>query len=93
MWKDIKNLLKNRRERYIIIEDGKPSFVILGFNEYKNLVEDKNNFDKESSKIEKANQEIYNLSFSPNVSEDEKSENKERDENTDKDLKIEDLPF
>ena len=38
MLKDIKNILKRIGGRFIIVEDGKPSYVILSFQEFKNLI-------------------------------------------------------
>jgi hypothetical protein len=34
---DIKNWVSDPSERFIVIEDGKPQFVILSFDAYKNL--------------------------------------------------------
>ncbi len=38
MWQDIKNILKKIGGRFIIVEDGKPRYVILDFGEFKRLV-------------------------------------------------------
>jgi len=38
MWQDLKDILKKIGGRFIIVEDGKPRYVILSFQEFKNLI-------------------------------------------------------
>lgn len=90
MWQEISNLLKNRKERFIIIEDGKPKYVILEFNEYKNLIESNDNpASSDLVYAERANREIAKL---------KKIEHEEidvfgKDEEISQDVRVEDLPF
>lgn len=37
MWSSIKSLLKDNRTKCIIVEDGKPAYVVLPFGEYQHL--------------------------------------------------------
>lgn len=81
MWEQIKRLMQKGGGKFIIIEENRPSYVILPIEEYENLLE--------QGQIEKANQDISEWketnSQQPVI---EEMVNKEKDE-----IKIEDLPF
>lgn len=81
MWEQIKRLMQKGGGKFIIIEENRPSYVILPIEEYENLLE--------QGQIEKANQDISEWketnSQQPVI---EETANKEKDE-----IKVEDLPF
>lgn len=43
MWSDIKSILKDNKNRCVIIEDGRPRYIVLPFEEYLGLQKGKDN--------------------------------------------------
>ena len=41
MWQDLKSILKDGKTKCVIIEDGEPRYVVIGFEEYQQLQGDK----------------------------------------------------
>lgn len=62
MLEEIEKLLKKIGGRFIIVEDGKPRYIILDFQEFKKLVEglSENNPEK-GQDLEKANEKFSRL--------------------------------
>ena len=81
MWTQIKKLLQKGGGRFIIVEDEKPSYVILPIEDYENLLE--------TGQIEKANADISEWKSAASQQQDvvEPIEKKEEE------IKVEDLPF
>lgn len=42
MWSSIKQLIRTKNDRCIIVEDGEPKYVIIPFEEYQHLQEKRN---------------------------------------------------
>lgn len=88
MWKQIKKLLQKVNKVCILIEEGKPSYVILPFQEYEQLIFRSCQDEEKEKEIDKINKEINNwkentepeLEINPQVG------------NSDE-IKIEDLPI
>ena len=83
MWSSIKNILKDGRTRCVVIEDGKPLYVVLPFDEYQQLQgNEKGGIVRENFKEDEINGEIQGLN----------AESPEEEPVTSS-IKIEDLPF
>ena len=81
MWETIKRILQKGGGKCIIVENDKPSYVVLPMEEYENLLE--------QSQIEEANQEITELKSQEETEPAiEDVADKKEDE-----VKVEDLPF
>jgi hypothetical protein len=65
MWNSIKSILKDNKTKCVIIEDGKPVYVILPFEEYQQLQkrEDRSILDED-----KVNSEIQEESNASTIS-------------------------
>ena len=103
MWETIKNILKKNNGTCIIVEDGKPVYVVTQFDEYEKMLNgqslDETSMptpvkkiiaEKEVEMAEKINQEIidWKAKQAENNPEVNLSDLTENDE-----LKIENLPF
>ena len=62
MWSDIKSILKDNRAKCLIIEDGKPVYVILPFEEYQQLQKREDHSILDEDKINSEIQEESNAS-------------------------------
>lgn len=60
MWSSLKQLLKSN-ERYIIVEDGEPKYVILPYSEYQQLQNHNNSSILAKSEVESVNGEIQGI--------------------------------
>lgn len=96
MWNEIKQILKKNIGTCIIIEEGRPAFVILPLEDYEKLLNERQGIpflekNKEGSGeqeiLEKINQEITNWKAR------QTEENPEMALEQDNDLKIENLPL
>ena len=105
MWETIKQILSKNSGTCIIIEEGKPAYVITRFEEYQKILERKGG-DKEidfiakgrsgldeQELLEKINQEINNWKTKQGDSETETSVLDEDESDEGEDLKIENLPI
>ncbi|TSC53263.1 MAG: hypothetical protein LiPW39_374 [Parcubacteria group bacterium LiPW_39] len=97
MWNEIKQILKKNIGTCIIVEEGKPAFVILPLEDYEKLLNERQGIsflgkNKEGSGeqeiLEKINQEITNWK-ARQVEENPEIEVADQDD----DLKIENLPL
>ena len=61
MWNSIKNLIKSNNERFIIIEDGEPKYVIMAYSEYQQLQNGSNSSIVAKSEIESINGEMQDV--------------------------------
>lgn len=52
MWNDIKSILKDNKNRCVIIEDGKPQYIVLPFLEYQQLQKIKDSSIVEENSLE-----------------------------------------
>ncbi|MFA6296598.1 MAG: hypothetical protein WC663_04535 [Patescibacteria group bacterium] len=74
----ILRLLKSTGGKYIIVEDGKPSFALMSISEYEKLLNDKEKTEKNSSSkalIDKINSDIANWKL-----ENEEEDNDEEED-------------
>ncbi len=95
MWETIKQILNKTEGTCIIIEDGKPAYVVSKFDEYQKMLENQPalrlDFESKSNAteqelLEKINQEIINWKT-------KQAENEpELDLAEEEDLKVENLP-
>jgi len=109
MWETIKQILSKNSGTCIIIEEGKPAYVITRFEEYQKALELKNE-DKETDKeadvfikgrsgldeqelLEKINQEINNWKTKQGEGETEVGVLDGDESDEGEDLKIENLPI
>ena len=60
MWSSLKQLLKSN-ERYIIVEDGEPKYVILPYSEYQQLQNHNSSSILAKSEVESVNVEIQGI--------------------------------
>ena len=95
MWEAIKKVLQKQGGICIIVEDGKPSFVVSSFEEYENLLDkDLPKFEKaapvvfDTRLLEKINQEIENWKAGQAEAQAEAAAVQ-----TEEEVKIEDLPI
>ncbi|MCD6284193.1 hypothetical protein J7J12_03005 [bacterium] len=91
MWETIKRLLQKTDGKYIIVEEDKPKYVIMGIEEYEKLLgisRERNSYDdKDFSEIKKVNEEIEK------VKSEEKREPDTGEIIKDEETKVEELPF
>ena len=91
MWEIIKKLLQKTGGKYIIVEGNKPKYVIMGIEEYENLLgisNEKNPKDgKDLSEIERVNKEIEKVRL------EEKRESDVEEMVNNQEMKAEELPF
>ena len=96
LWETIKKVLQKQGGTCIIVEDGRPVYVVTNFNEYEKLIDAKNEANtagkismssSEQEILEKINQEIEN--WKPAQVETQAAQELEEEEN---EVKIEDLP-
>lgn len=96
MWNSIKEILQNEKGKCIIIEDGKPVFVLLSVEEYLALKERKQDVAAVSSEIRAASSLIQDNDFEKLLAsqpqELEAIPAKVEIEN-EKKIRLEDLPF
>jgi hypothetical protein len=95
MWETIKKILQKQPGTCIIVEDGKPAFVVTKFSDYENSLEEReivapkfSNISEEQL-LEKINQEITNWK----VAQQEQQPDAVLAEDTADEVKIEDLPL
>jgi len=88
MWSAIKTILTNKNSKCLIIEDGKPKYVLLGFEEYQQL----HNNKRYGTVVDedKINSEMQELG--PESLGDEIQPQQDLDRNVST-IRIEDLPF
>lgn len=98
MWETIKKILQKQKGTCIIVEDGKPAYVVTKFSDYENFLEEKEetvgrslspNFSEEHL-LERINQEIANWKA---TQQEQQSETGLAETAGDEDVKIEDLPL
>lgn len=90
MWSSIKSILKDSKSKCIIVEDGKPAYIVMSFGEYQRLQKEGNGSsaaEENNWNEEKVNGEIRELQSSEVGSEEFVVP---RDAST---ISIEDLPF
>ena len=89
-FKSLKQFKPRDGEKYIIVEDGEPTAVLISFDDYRKM-SGKNNdpFVGQPPLIEANNIEAENLA----VEETERQEVEELKEQLKKELTIDDLPF
>lgn len=97
MWETIKKILQKQPGTCIIVEDGKPAYVVTKFSDYENSFEEKEdtvarNFNSNFSEerlLERINQEITNWKAMQQEAQGETG----LAENLGEEVKIEDLPL
>ncbi|MFH0852397.1 MAG: hypothetical protein V1845_02245 [bacterium] len=96
MWETIKKVLQKQGGACIIIEDGKPTYVVSSFSEYQKLLESEEQEpqslagnNSEQGLLERINQEIENWK----ASQAEEHAAETLAEEAESDVKIEDLPL
>jgi len=91
MWKTIKKLLQKTDGKYIIVEENKPKYVIMGMEEYEKLLgiskEKSSDENEDFSEIKKVNEEIEK------VKSEEKKGLEMEEVVEDEGTKVEELPF
>lgn len=101
---DLKKLLNGGGERLVFIEDGKPSFVVLAFDDYRKITtghcsEQKNIFNKTDIEIPKQPMVIANSGIplsqnnSPSFNNNVEVKSNPESELEKRELTLEDLPF
>jgi hypothetical protein len=97
MWETIKKILQKQEGTCIIIEDGKPVYVVTKFSDYEKSFEEKeemparnlnSNFSEEAL-LERINQEITSWK----AAQQETQAEADVAETPDEEVKIEDLPL
>jgi hypothetical protein len=97
MWETIKKILQKQPGTCIIVEDGKPAYVVTKFSDYEDFLEEKekivgrnlnSNFSEEELR-ERINQEIVNWK----ATQQETLPEIGLAEGPDEEVKIEDLPL
>jgi len=63
MWENLKSILKDNKTKLIIIEDGKPCYIILPFEEYQHLQNARKNDTLEPERSREAAQDDYGSSI------------------------------
>ncbi len=94
-WETIKQILKKNIGTCIIVEEGKPSYVVVPFEDYEKLLEEHpvsflekcKEGTNEQEILEKINQEITNWKAS------QAQENPEVELAEENEVKVEDLPI
>jgi len=81
MWERIKKILQKEGGKCIIMEENRPTYVVMKLEDYE-----KTGKDQSSSEIEKVNQDINELKA-------EEKEETEAVEPAEQEVKVEDLPF
>jgi hypothetical protein len=98
MWETIKQILKKNHGTCIIVEEGKPVYVVTSFDDYQKILENQPTLDNplpirfkeglgEAELLEKINQEIIGWKAK------QTQINPEIEAIQEEDLKIEDLPL
>lgn len=99
MWKTIKKIVQKNKGTCIIIEDGKPAFVITPFDDYQEELDGcgRKNFEgnfSEQELLEKINQDIVDWKSKQAISNPELDLSEQESEQEDEsELKIENLPL
>jgi hypothetical protein len=97
MWETIRKILQKQRGTCIIIEDGRPAYVVTKFSDYENSLEERkedvtqnlaSNISEEQL-LDKINQEITNWKA---MQQDQQGETG-LTETSGEEVKIEDLPL
>jgi len=96
MWETIKKVLQKQKGTCIIVEDGRPAYIVTSFDDYEKMTGSK---EPEAPKIggnvsdqellEKINSEIANWK----IAQVEQQAAQALDENEDEEVRIEDLPL
>lgn len=96
MWETIKKILQKQGGTCIIIEEGKPEYVVTSFKDFQKMVEEEDFSARETKRIfseqeilEKINQEITNWKTAQ--AQQEAAQELEESESSE-DMKIENLP-
>ena len=84
MWEKIKKILQKEGGKCIIIEENRPTYLVMKMKDYEKTGSDQSS--EEETEIEKVNQDINEL-------EAEEKEETELVEPDSQEVKIEDLPF
>ena len=58
MWSEIKSILTDNKTRCVIVEDGKPRYVVIPFEEYQHLQSRKNDSIVEETSVNSELQEV-----------------------------------
>src|SRR4030042_5641079 len=98
MWDTIKKILQKQEGACIIIEDGKPEYVVTRFSDYEKFLEKKEeiaakNFNSnfaEEELLDRINQEIASWKA---VQQEQQAEAEITEKTIDEEVKIEDLPL
>ncbi|MBI4708976.1 MAG: hypothetical protein HY764_02085 [Candidatus Portnoybacteria bacterium] len=101
MWETIKRVLQKQKGTCIIIEEGKPAYVVVSFSEYQKFLdsgpEPREPFEvkvganiSEEQLLEKINQEITDWKV---AQVEEQAAQRLAEEALDEEVKIEDLPI
>ncbi len=95
LWESIKKILQKQKGTCIIIEEGKPAYVVMSFDEFENSLDAKEDrlersvpSPSEQELLERINQDIIN--WKEAQAQQEASETPEEDKD---EVKIEDLPL
>ena len=95
MWETIKKILQKQQGTCIIVEDGKPAYVVTKFSDYGKSLEEENaqqNFNSDFSEghlLERINQEISSWK----AAQQEQKTETDLAESSDEEVKIENLPL
>lgn len=99
MWDSIKKILEKQGGTCIIVEDGKPKYVVTGFDEYQRLLEEENLFAQkampglsEQELLEKINQDIATWRAAQAEEQAEEQAQSDSDNEGEGGIRIEDLP-
>lgn len=85
MWERIKKILQKEGGKCIIIEENRPTYVVMRLEDYEKIGSDQSSEEK-GTEIEKVNQDI-------NEWKAEEKEETEVVEPDNQEVKVEDLPF
>ncbi len=88
MWKTVKRLLQKGGGKCIIVEDGKPTYVVMGIEEYERMLEGGSPIVRET---EEANKNIDQWRQEEQKEIQAPEENQSGQKNSE--VKVEDIPF
>jgi hypothetical protein len=92
MWETIKKILSKEGGKCIVIEEGKPAYLVMKLDDYEKGVKN-SPCDSSEPEIEKVNRDIAEWKASEEK-ETETAETAEPDgSETNQEVKVEDLPF
>jgi len=93
MWNSIKEILQNEKGKCIIIEDGKPAFVLLPVDEYLALKGQKQDVKTASSEIRAASSLVQDNDFEKLLASQPQELPVMVEVENEKKIRLEDLPF